>query len=208
MESGKKEASYLVFVGFVLLFLVFMVLNPGSKNTSNAIIGSSTLGENPSIITLMVLFVILIVVLAVVFIIFKKIKSKRKSNANPPKPSDSQSKMSDNKVETELEEKKDSRTELAENDINELFSSGGTEEKEQPKPAEMPKKEPMQNTIQQKPTEKKVMTNLQDLKNKVKGMLSQSFTKDQIIGNLKSQGISSDQISKVIIEVNIDNLRE
>ena len=59
----------------------------------------------------------------------------------------------------------------------------------------------------EQPQDKEILTNLQDLKNKIKGMLTEKLTKEQIIGRLKSQGVGMNQITKSIEEVNIDNLR-
>ena len=39
-------------------------------------------------------------------------------------------------------------------------------------------------------------------------MLSQNYSKEQIISNLKSQGVNIEQISKAIEEVNLDSLRD
>lgn len=189
MEGGKKELSFWVFVGFLLLFLVFMVVGPDRSNTSNAIIGSTALGESPSVVTLVVLFVVLIVVLAGVFIMFRKFK-KKKSQIESPKPVQ--------------DDKKEPKAELGEGDIDKLFSD---EEKKLEEPRKEIKKEiPVEKFGQ--PKKKEILTNLQDLKNKIKGMLTQKLTKEQIVGSLKSQGVNVDQITKAMEEVNIDNVRE
>ena len=49
MEEGRKEVSFLVFVGFLVLFVLFLFLNPGQKSSGNVVIGSVTLGENPAV---------------------------------------------------------------------------------------------------------------------------------------------------------------
>jgi len=184
MESEKRDVSFWVFVGFLLLFLVFMFLGPNEKS-GNAIIGSSALGESPSIVIVIVLFIVLIVVLAVVFIIFKKIK-KKKMKGGVLKPEDRRE-TPKGRGETNLE--------MGEEEVEKLFSEGEMEK---------PKEEPLEK-LEQKP--KKVLTNLQELKDRVKGMLGQKFTKDQITTDLKSEGISVDQINRVIGEVNIENLK-
>lgn len=186
MEEQKREVSFLVFVCFLILFVLFLFLNSGEKSSGNVVIGSITLGENPSVITLVILFVILVVILAAVFVIFKKLK-KKKVRVEGPKPVISQNIISEAKGEPKVK--------LQDEDIEKLFSANHEKEKEQ---YEVPIEEPI---------EKKVLTNLQDLKNKIKGMLSQNYNKEQIISNLKSQGITMDQIIKSIEEVNLDNLR-
>ena len=70
------------------------------------------------------------------------------------------------------------------------------------------KEEVKEEVLEKIPAENKVLTNLQDLKNKIKMMSSQNITREQIVNNLKSQGVTMDQINKAIEEVNIDNLRE
>jgi len=185
MEEGRKEVSFLVFVGFLVLFVLFLFLNPGQKSSGNVVIGSVTLGENPSIITLVILFVILVVVLAAAFVIFRKLKKKKIRIESP-------------KLETKenmvAEKKEEQKVELQDDDIEKLFSENHKEEKHE--------------EIIEKPSEKKILVNLQDLKNKIKGMLSQNYSKEQIISNLKSQGVNIEQISKAIEEVNLDSLRD
>ena len=188
MEEEKRGVSSLVFISFVVLFVLFLFLNPNQNKSGNVVIGSIVLGENPSIITIVILFVILVVILAAVFVIFKKLK-KKKIKFESPKPTEIKQSV------VSQESKKEEKVELESEDIEKLFSNHNQKIEEQ-----------YEEEVQ--PTEKKVMINLQDLKNKIKGMLSQSFTKEQIIGNLKSQGFTMDQISKTIDEVNIDNLRD
>ena len=191
MQGDKKEVSYIVFVGFVILFLLFLFLNPDSGSDSNAVIGSLSLGDNPSIITIVVLFVSLIVVLAIVFFIFKKFKKK---SVKKGETKFDESKSSGNK--------KASKSELGDEDIDELFSG---EKKKRESKREFKKVNPVKKVEHSQ--KKEVLTNLQDLKNKVKGMLTQKLTKEQMIGRLKSEGVNVDQITKTIEEVNIDNLR-
>ncbi len=189
MEGGKRELSFWVFVGFLLLFLVFMFVGSDTENTSNAIVGSIALGESPSIITLVILFVILIIVLAGVFVIFRKLKKKKVNVVTPT-------------VKDQKEVGKETKSELGGDDIDKLFSEG--EKKEEPIKA-VKKEIPVKKMEQ--PQKKEVLTNLQDLKNKIKGMLTERLTKEQIIGRLKSHGVDVNQITKAIEEVNIDNLR-
>jgi len=197
MEEKKREVSFLVFVGFLLLFLIFFFLGPSDKSSGNVVIGSITLGENPSIVTLIVLFIILVVVLAAVFLVFKKFK-KKKVHVESPTQEDKKLGFEKNK-----EDKKESKLELDDREIEKLFSGDGETKKEPPKVE--PVNDKLVDKIQQ--PEKKVLTNLQDLKNKIKGMLSQNFNREQIIGNLKLQGITIDQITKAIEDVNLDNIR-
>lgn len=191
MEEEKREVSFLVFVAFVALFMLFLLLNPGQNSSGNVVIGSITLGENPSIITLAILFVILVIILAAVFVIFKKLKKKKIKIESPKLVTSNQSMVSETKAEPKVE--------LQDDDIEKLFSDN-RQKPDQPEINEV--KEKVQ------PTENKVMVNLQDLKNKIKGMLSQNYNKEQVISNLKSQGVNMDQISKAIEEVNLDNLRD
>src|SRR3989344_2286583 len=177
MEEGRKEVSFLVFVGFLVLFVLFLFLNPGQKSSGNVVIGSVTLGENPSIITLVILFVILVVVLAAAFVIIRIESPKLETKENMV-----------------AEKKEEQKVELQDDDIEKLFSENHKEEKHE--------------EIVEKPSEKKILVNLQDLKNKIKGMLSQNYNKEQIISNLKSQGVNIEQISKAIEEVNLDSLRD
>lgn len=190
MQGDKKEVSFLVFVGFVILFMLFLFLGLGEDNTSNAIIGSTALGDSPSLITIVILFVILIIILAAVFFLFRKLKKKKFKVLAP------------GSVEGKKDlDKKEVKTELEEGDMDKLFS-----EEEKPKEVSKKevKKEPVEKEIE-KP--KEVLTNLQDLKNKIKGMLTQKLTKEQIVGSLKSQGVSVDQVTKAIEEVNLDSIR-
>jgi len=189
MEEQKREVSFLVFAGFLVLFVLFLFLSPDEKSSGSVVIGSVSLGENPSMITLLILFVILVVVLAAVFVIFKKLK-KKKINIESPKPSD---------VKQSFEDKKEDKIDLGDEDIDKLFSGNGEK-----------KKEENYNKDEEKAqsTEKKVLTNLQDLKNKIKGMLSQNLTREQVISNLKSHGVTMDQISRAIEDINIDSLRD
>ena len=172
----------------MVLFVLFLFLNPEQKSSGNVVIGSITLGENPSIITLVILFVILVVILAAAFVIFKRLK-KKKIKLEGPKP--------EIKGNVIVEKKGEHEVELDNEDIEKLFSENHENHEEEE-----------HEEIIKKPIEKKVLTNLQDLKNKIKGMLSQNYNKEQIISNLKSQGISIDQINKSIEEVNLDNLRD
>ena len=192
MEEEKKGVSFLVFVGFLVLFVLFLFVEPSSKGSGNVVIGSITLGESPSIITLIILFVILIIILAAVFIILKKLKKKKIKVETP---------MEDKKpgFEVKKENKKSSNAELDDGDIEKLFSGNGETIREE-KPKEELKEKKSEEKVQQ--PEKKVLTNLQDLKNKIKGMLSQNATREQIIGNLKLQGITMDQIGKAMEDVN------
>tara|TARA_Y100000034_G_C6852461_1_gene386882 strand:+ start:544 stop:1254 length:711 start_codon:yes stop_codon:yes gene_type:complete len=202
METKKRELSLFIFVCFIVLFLLFMLLSPNTGKTSNAIVGSTALGESPSVITLVILFVVLVVVLAVVFFIFKKLK-KKKLKVKAPQPSEEV--KGEKKIgEKPREAKKESKSDLEEGDIDKLFSGNGVEE---PKTVEKPK--PKEDHVQklQQPQKKEVLANLQDMKNKIKGMLTQKLTKEQIIARLKTAGMNIDQINKAIEEVNLDNLR-
>jgi len=202
MKSEKREVSFLVFVCFIILFLLFMFLGPNKNNTSNAIIGSTALGESPSVITLVLMFVALIVVLALVFFVFKKIK-RRKIRIETPKPDEE--KMA---IEKPREARKESKGDLGEEDIDKLFSGGDSGEEEpeaEPETVSEPEEDHLQKLQQSQ--KKEVMVNLQDLKNKIKGMLTEKLTKEQIVGRLKSDGMNMDQINRAIEEVNIDNLR-
>src|SRR3989344_5251886 len=198
MKSEKREVSFLVFVCFIILFLLFMFLGPNKNNTSNAIIGSTALGESPSVITLVLMFVALIVVLALVFFVFKKIK-RRKIRIETPKPDEE--KMA---IEKPREARKESKGDLGEEDIDKLFS-GDAEPESEPETIDEPEEDHLQKLQQSQ--KKEVMVNLQDLKNKIKGMLTEKLTKEQIVGRLKSDGMNMDQINRAIEEVNIDNLR-
>tara|TARA_Y100000310_G_C20373084_1_gene664454 strand:+ start:34 stop:726 length:693 start_codon:yes stop_codon:yes gene_type:complete len=196
MQGDKKEVSFLVFVGFVILFLFFLFLGP-NENTSNAIIGSVDLGDSPSPVTIIILFVILVVILAGVFFVFRKLKKKKIKVSAPGGVKDGKKNLSSK------EDKKDSDAGLEEGDMDKLFSEEGDKPKEVSK--EIPKQKPVKKIAQ--PKKKEVLTNLQDLKNKIKGMLTQKLTKEQIVGGLKSQGVSVDQITRAIEEVNLDSIR-
>jgi|SRR3989344_2367771 len=188
MEDKNREVSFLVFVGFLFLFILFLFLSPNEKSSGNAIIGSATLGENPSTITLLILFVILIVILAAVFVIFKKLKKKKIKIDSPARPIE---------IKQVVNEKKEEKIDFGDEDIEKLFSEPSQK-----------KEEVKEEVLEKIPAENKVLTNLQDLKNKIKMMSSQNITREQIVNNLKSQGVTMDQINKAIEEVNIDNLRE
>lgn len=191
MGSGKKESSLVVFIGFILLFLLFLFVGPKEKS-GNAIIGSTVLGENPSMMTIIILFVILIIILIAVFVIFKKIKKKKMMKGENPK----------------LGDKEVSKGDMEEADIERLFS-----EDSEIKPEA--KKEPSidigsslgknEEHLDFKP--KEPLTNLQEVKDRVKGMLSQNFSKNQITTDLKSEGMSENQINKILGDINLDNLR-
>lgn len=187
MEEQKREVSFLVFVGFLLLFVLFLFLSPEEKSSGNAIIGSVSLGESPSILTVLILFVILMIILAAVFVILKKLKKKKTSIAIPAKPAE---------IKSAMEEKKDEKVDFGDGDIEKLFS-GGNEKNAKEETAE-----------KAQPTENKVMINLQDLKNKIKMMSSQGITREQITNNLKSRGATIDQVNKAIEEVNLENLKD
>ena len=117
--------------------------------------------------------------------IFRKLKKKKIRIESP-------------KLETKenmvAEKKEEQKVELQDDDIEKLFSENHKEEKHE--------------EIIEKPSEKKILVNLQDLKNKIKGMLSQNYNKEQVISNLKSQGVNIDQISKAIEEGDIEEAVE
>jgi len=121
MEDNKREASFLVFVGFLFLFVLFLFFSPDEKSSGNVIIGSVALGENPSVITLLILFLILVIILAAVFVIFRKLK-KKKTIIESPKPTE---------IKQNAEEKKEEKPNFNDEDVDKLFSGNGEEKKEE-----------------------------------------------------------------------------
>lgn len=200
MEPEKKDVSFLVFACFIVLFVIFLFLGPNEKSNGNAIIGSVSLGDSPSVATLIILFVILIVILAFVFFVFKKMKSKK---VKVDVPNSNNSLKGNVLVPTKSNISKGSKEDIDEGDIEKLFSSNGEDSKKEEPVKQLSPEKPIKNAQDSN----KTLANLQDMKNKIKGMISQNFNKDQVISSLKSQGITMDQIGKAMEEVNTDNLR-
>jgi hypothetical protein len=133
-----------------------------------------------------IVFIVLILALGIIYFVYKKM-GKKKDIANIPLPS------KENKEKDILEgiaEHKEINI-----DVDKLFSSDE-------KPIEM-----AERIAIEKPNEKKVLTNLSDLKITIIGLLRQRYNKQQILGLLQSKGWTIEQIEKAIGEINLDNLR-
>ena len=202
--------SFLVITAFIFLFFMFIFIRPdpsGNIVASN-IVGGFGISDEFSIITLVLAFVTLLVFLGILFFVYKKLISKRhkfKETGKPP-----------------LAPKKDVLEGLDKG--KDLFDNEGLDKEDAkniPKkefPSTLPQKmgepavpvkteKPIEKKEEPKPEDQKVLTNLNQLKSNIIGLLNQRHSKQDILRILESKGWSVEQIVKSIDEINLDSLR-
>lgn len=178
--EDNKVASFYVIASFIMLFFIFMFLQP--KTTSYAI-GSILTNTNSSLLIIVVVFIVLIVALGIVYFVYRNIK-KKKTVENVPLP---KKEVEEKDILEGIAEKKG---DLSGIDVDKLFSGGMKEEKKE-----------------EKPIEKKILTNLNELKIAIINLLRQRYNKQQILSLLSSKGWTLEQIEKAIEDINLDNLK-
>ncbi|MFH1210030.1 MAG: hypothetical protein V1663_04545 [archaeon] len=179
--ENNKDMSIFVISSFAVFFFVFMFVRP----TGYAVGSLLGTGSN-SLMIIGIVFIVLILALGIVYFIYKK-TGKKKVIANIPLPS------KENKEKDILEgiaEHKEINI-----DVDKLFSSD-----------ERPIEKAERITIE-RANEKRLLTNLNDLKVTIIGLLRQRYSKQQILGLLQSKGWTIEQIEKAINEINLDSLR-
>ncbi|MBU2633936.1 MAG: hypothetical protein KJ674_01700 [Nanoarchaeota archaeon] len=183
MGDSEINASFYVVASFILLFFVFMFISPEPEPTGQAV--GSLLGEgSSSLIIIVVIFVVLILALGVAYFVYKKLK-KKKISEDVPLP------KKESKEKDVLEGIAEHRADLSGMEVDKLFS---TEEKEEKKEIA-------------KPAEKKILTNLGELKTTIVNLLRQRYSKQQILNLLESKGWTLEQVEKAIEDLNLDNLK-
>jgi len=202
-EQNKKEISFLVFGGFIVLFVLFLFLSQeGSTKgafTFEEVIGSSEIGGT-SVITLVIIFVILVVVLIAVILLLKKFKKKKHTFIAPKTHEDSQKKgkLSFNPLKENIKSNLDKAPEdMADEDIESLFSETvGIKTEDESKVSGF------SSTKNQEP-----MTNANQLKTQVNSLFDKGNNSKQVVEILKKKGFTPKQVSKVIDDINNDNLK-
>ena len=228
--QDKRGVSFLVFGGFIVLFLLFLFLSPKDSAkgafTFEGVVGSAELGGFP-IVTLVIVFVILIIVLVAVILLLKKFRRK-KHNFIAPKPEPSNaagfSKSFNPLMENAGPNAKSGN--IGDEDIENLFSENVDFKKAEPE------NEMAEDNIPEKDVNEKSgvptpsmgfsaqgvagdknaispsMVNMNQLKMQINSMFKKGYNKDQIVNFLESKGgFTSDQVSAVIGEINKDNLK-
>ena len=178
--EDNNVASFYVIASFIMLFLIFMFLQP--KTTGYAIGGILT-NTNISLLIIVVVFIVLIIALGIIYFVYRNIK-KKKTVENVPLP---KKEVEEKDILEGIAEKKG---DLSGIDVDKLFSSGMKEEKKE-----------------ERPVEKKILTNLNELKIAIINLLRQRYNKQQILSLLSSKGWTLEQIEKAIDDINLDNLK-
>ena len=80
--------SFVVIIGFIFLFFVFMFLKPDTSGgvVASDIVAGMGITEEFSVITLVLAFITLLVFLGVIFFVYKKLISKKHKRGEIPKP--------------------------------------------------------------------------------------------------------------------------
>jgi hypothetical protein len=230
--QNRKEISFLVFGGFIALFLLFLFLSPrGSAKgafTFEGVVGSTEIGGFP-IVTLVIVFVILIIVLIAVILLLKKFRRKKHSFIAPkPEPSldlgvpKSFEPLMEN-VGPKIKSKGQTENQVAnigDEDIENLFSENvgfnrdDTVIKESkdnfPEPSLDEKSDILTSPVEPLIKEKisgPNMVNMNQLKTQINSLFNKGYKRDQIMNFLDKKGFTSDQILGVVEEINKENLK-
>jgi len=212
MENKEAPVSFYVLAAFGLLFLVFFFL--GQPETSEqqktgndiAITGALSVGSITSTAGLIVIGTVAILVIGFAFIFMKKMSNKKKRLGEAEVPQAPKVDKSLNLPGSKLEEKHKEaiKEEIPDRDVDDLFG-----EDLEPHIKASDKREEEEIYKPTKPLEtQKSMVNVSELKNKIKEMLRERRSKEDIFRALQSEGYTPQQIETATDEINLETLKD
>lgn len=189
----KEEVSYTFYVlaGFVLLFMVFLLVQPQPQPTGLISLNlSAAQGKLP----LIIVGVTAILALGLAVMSYKHFKKKKagtavsNTNTSPTQPT------------------------LTKEELTQLFPESHPETPATPSPASLtapqpaqPATPPHQTALPEQPKQQP-MTNLADIKGAITALLAQGQTRQQILEQLQARGFTAPQITKAVDEINLEKL--
>lgn len=185
----KEEVSYTFYVlaGFVLLFMVFLLVQPQPEATGLISLNLDAAGGK---LPLIIIGVTAILALGLAFMSYKHFK-KKKAGTTPTAAT--QPALSNEEI-TQLFPEKNTASQPATLSPAPLAA---------PQPSISP---PQSATPPPQQPKQQPMTNLQDIKSMIMGLLTQGQTKQQILEQLQSKGFTAPQITKAVDEINLEKL--
>ena len=222
MKKGESSLSFAVLAGLILLFLIFIIIEPTpSGNLSFDLSGT----EGDSSLTLIIAVGVLLAVLGILFVVYKKMKQRKKIPSAPNIESGKKREIDDLDRLFEKREGMPNTKKHEENKIPPLNPEGYEQPQphreqpqyNEPKNHEIPSLEEVNNGHHKKqqpipPYEKQTdhedkKINLEPIKQMIRNLIRKNYNHDQLVKYLQSQGLNPEDISKAIEEINIENLK-
>ena len=188
----KEEVSYTFYVlaGFILLFMVFLLVQPQPETTGLISLNLNAAGGK---LPLIIVGVTAILALGLAFMSYKHFKKKK---AVAPQPA-AQPTLSSEELTQLFPENKNPA------DAGSV-SLPSPPSLAAPQPAAQNIPQPATPLVQQ--SKQQSMTSLQDIKAAISSLLAQGQTKQQILEQLQTKGFTAAQITKAVDEINQEKI--
>jgi len=196
----KEEVSYTFYVlaGFILLFLVFTIVQPKPETTGLISLNLDAAGGK---LPLVIIGVTAILALGLALMSYKHFKKKKAATPSATPSQSSQQALTNEELTQLFPENQGTNPNATSQPSS---SPAPTSPLATPQPATQQTPPPATLPLQQ--TKQQSMTSLQDIKAAISTLLAQGQTRQQILEQLQARGFTAPQIIKAVDELNLERL--